>query len=107
MNIALMSLNTIEDGADVSWLLSTFCVCAAVPLLQYISKQGKDSSTKEGKSSVKKIGRNKLAATDWGGHDSEGPRDEMEDSWCMRTLMGSFFTLEFLMDTVAPQVLHI
>ncbi len=88
MNIALMSLNTIEDGADVSWLLSTFCVCAAVPLLQYISKQGKDSSTKEGKSSVKKIGRNKLAATDWGGHDSEGPRDEMEDSWCMRNLNG-------------------
>ena len=38
--------------------------------------------------SAEKSSRRKGLNVDWGGCDSEGPRDEMEDCWCMNSLDG-------------------
>jgi hypothetical protein len=30
--------------------------------------------------------RNVIPSIEWGGCDADGPRDEMEDAWCVRTV---------------------
>ena len=81
----------LSDGisASISPLSTTMFLacCAAVRLVQLNSSEKENFEPSKGAQSKRSSGsKNGVIAFDWGGFDSPGPRDEMEDSWCMISL---------------------
>lgn len=89
--IRMLTVNSIPEFANQQSILalSLLSAFATVPVLQE-RKKGKPL-TRQGMpeqdvNSAQQLTRNVIPSIEWGGCDADGPRDEMEDAWCVRTV---------------------
>jgi len=69
-----------------------FACCTAVPLWRGKDVAKIDLGSDRGISPHRWTAmKTQTEALDWGGTDSAGPREEMEDAWCIRLLSGNVF----------------
>lgn len=86
-----LAANSVPEFASEHNILalSLLSALATFPVLQERKKGEaltRQAEPAQDVSSAQQVTRNVIPSIEWGGFDAAGPRDEMEDAWCVRTL---------------------